>query len=404
MVDQARAFEAAGVTYHAYVESTHGAERGLLEELAQDACLVVTDLFPCFFLPSMVGRAADRLPVRIEKVDGNGLLPLAAAPKAFSTAHTFRRFLHQMLPRYLQSWPQADPLAGYDLGRVELPARVRARWPHATALLADPSLTSRLPLQGPNPVPYRGGAAQAERVLDSFVSERLSGYEENEHPDREVGSGLSPYLHYGHISAHEVVHRVLTHEDWSIEDLGPVTGSREGWWGVSAAAESFLDECVTWREVGYTFCAHEERYDRFDTLPSWALATLRQHKNDPRSPIYDLNQLAAAETGDPLWNAAQRQLLVEGRIHNYLRMLWGKKVLEWSPSPEEAWDRLIELNNRFAIDGRDPNAYTGIAWTFGRFDRAWGPERPIYGTVRYMTSDSTRQKLDLARWSNRWGG
>jgi deoxyribodipyrimidine photo-lyase len=404
MAEQARAFEAAGVTYHAYVESAHGVERGLLEELAEDACMVVTDLFPCFFLPSMVQRAAARLQVRLEQVDGNGLLPISAVPKAFSTAHTFRRFLHQTLPRHLQSWPQSDPLAGYDLGRVVLPAKVPSRWPHAASLLEDPARVSQLPLQGPSPVPYRGGATEAERALDRFLSERLSDYEEHNHPDREVGSGLSPYLHFGHISAHEVVHRVLKHEDWSIEDLGPVTGSREGWWGVSAAAESFLDECVTWREVGYSFCAHERGYDRFDTLPAWALATLRQHRDDPRSTTYDLNQLAAAETGDPLWNAAQRQLLGEGRIHNYLRMLWGKKVLEWSPSPEEAWERLIELNNRFAIDGRGPNSYTGIAWTFGRFDRAWGPERPIYGTVRYMTSDSTRRKLDLERWSSRWGG
>jgi deoxyribodipyrimidine photo-lyase len=137
-------------------------------------------------------------------------------------------------------------------------------------------------------------------------------------------------------------------------------------------------------------------------LPGWALATLERHAGDPRPILYDLPTLAAGRTHDALWNAAQAQLLREGRIHNYLRMLWGKKILEWSSTPRQALDALVELNNRYALDGRDPNSYSGIFWTLGRFDRPWPPERPIFGTVRYMTSDSARRKLDLGSYLARY--
>ncbi len=150
-------------------------------------------------------------------------------------------------------------------------------------------------------------------------------------------------------------------------------------------------------------CAHRDDYDRLTSLPAWAMATLEKHAEDPRPQVYPLAALEAAETHDELWNAAQRQLRREGRMHNYLRMLWGKKVLEWSRTPEEARGALITLNDRYALDGRDPNSYSGILWTFGRYDRAWGPERAIFGTVRYMSSDSARRKLRLRGYLERYG-
>ena len=169
-------------------------------------------------------------------------------------------------------------------------------------------------------------------------------------------------------------------------------------------AESFLDELVTWRELGYVFCDQRPRdYDRYASLPSWARQTLEDHEGDERPHLYTRAQLDEARTHDPLWNAAQTQLREEGRVHNYLRMLWGKKILEWSPSPQHALDALIELNNRYALDGRNPNSYSGIFWTLGRFDRAWGPERPIFGKVRYMSSENTARKLDTKPYLARWG-
>jgi deoxyribodipyrimidine photo-lyase len=136
-------------------------------------------------------------------------------------------------------------------------------------------------------------------------------------------------------------------------------------------------------------------YDRFDSLPEWALKTLRKHERDERAHVYTLDQFEQAGTHDPLWNAAQTQLVREGRIHNYLRMLWGKKIIEWTPSPEAALEIMVELNNKYALDGRDPNSYSGIFWSLGRYDRPWGPERPIFGTVRYMSSENTARKFKV---------
>ena len=165
-----------------------------------------------------------------------------------------------------------------------------------------------------------------------------------------------------------------------------------------------MDELITWRELGYVFCHQRlEDYDQFETLPGWAVETLENHSSDPRPVTYTLEQLETASTHDPVWNAAQRQLRQEGRIHNYLRMLWGKKILEWSPSPQEALQRLIHLNNRWAIDGRNPNSYSGIFWILGRFDRAWGPVRPIFGKIRYMSSESTARKIRLKGYLQRYG-
>jgi deoxyribodipyrimidine photo-lyase len=264
---------------------------------------------------------------------------------------------------------------------------------------------ARLAIDDLAAAPMRGGATAADTTLRGFLARRLSRYhEDRSHPDDDASSGLSPWLHFGHLSAHEVAWAVLDGEGWTPGRVNAAAvGNRAGFWGLSAPAESFLDELLTWRELGHGYCHWAPDYAEFGTLPDWALATLAKHAPDRRPVVYDLATLDEARTGDPVWNAAQRQLRVEGRMHNYLRMLWGKKVLEWSPTPADAWERLIHLNNRYAVDGRDPNSYSGIAWTFGRFDRAWGPERPIYGTVRYMTSDNTVRKLRMKSWLARWG-
>ncbi|MBC7974372.1 MAG: hypothetical protein H7138_05255 [Myxococcales bacterium] len=197
----------------------------------------------------------------------------------------------------------------------------------------------------------------------------------------------------------------MLQEEWTPAKLAPKpTGSRNGWWGLPAGPESFLDEIITWRELGYGFCFHRADYDRYTSLPDWAQRTLAEHAHDPRPELYSRGELERAETADPVWNAAQRQLLGEGRIHNYLRMLWGKNILGWSKSPQAALATLTELNNKYAIDGRDPNSYSGIFWTLGRFDRPWGPIRPIFGAIRYMTSGSTLRKLHLRDYLARWSG
>ncbi|MEZ5979012.1 MAG: deoxyribodipyrimidine photolyase [Planctomycetota bacterium] len=408
MHDDAAAFEAAGVRYHAYVEPEPGAGKGLLEALASRACAVVTDWFPCFFLPRMVRAAAKKIDVRLEQVDGNGLFPLALTPKDFTTAHSFRRFLQKELAPHLERGPAADPLAGLDTSRRAVIARdVLDRWPAAKAALLEPGADlSHLGLANDvPPAPLRGGASSARSALDRFMSERFLRYGEHRNEvEDEAASGLSPFLHFGHVSVHEVVERVMTHEDWSPDDLSSRTdGSRSGWRGMSGTAESFLDELVTWRELGYVFGHHRLRdMDRYESLPEWARTTLEEHAGDRREHVYTLAEFDEARTHDRLWNAAQNQLRSEGRMHNYLRMLWGKKVLEWTKSPKDALKVLIELNNRYALDGRNPNSYSGIFWCLGRFDRAWGPEREVYGKIRYMSSDNTARKLDVKGYVERY--
>jgi deoxyribodipyrimidine photo-lyase len=383
----------AGIGYLPHVEPERGAGRGLLGALARDACAVVTDDYPCFFVPDMVAAAARQLEVRLEAVDSNGLLPLRAAEKDFPTAYAFRRFLQKELPLHLPCMPAAEPLKG--VSGAAIPAAVAARW--APGPPPDPS---GLPIDhSVRPVPL----AAPRNVLARFIGEKLARYGARDEPDEEVTSGLSPYLHFGHISAHEVFLAVAERENW--KEAGPrADGKREGWWGMSPEAEAFLDQLVTWRELAFNMCATRDDYDAFESLPDWALRTLEKHERDPRERAYAIEDLAAARTHDPLWNAAQTQLAREGRIHGYLRMLWGKRILEWTATPREALAAMVELNNRYALDGRDPNSYAGIFWVLGRYDRPWGPERPVFGTVRYMSSDSAARKHRVREYLRRYGG
>ena len=408
MAEHARVFAERGVLYRPYVEPAPGAGRGLLEAMASRAALVVTDEFPCFFLPRMVAAAAEKLAVRLEVVDSNGLVPLRATPGPFSTAFAFRRWLQAHLGACLRAVPSEDPLRdAVDPGCAKgtLARLLDARWPvpPPELLAGDPRALAELPVDARvAPVETRGGASEAGRALERFVATRLEGYaERRNHPDREGTSGLSPYLHFGHLSAHQAFAAVAAASGAS---AGPPrrTDGRKGWFGADEAGEEFLDQLVTWRELGYVFAWHRPDHDRYESLPEWARQTMEAHAR-PQGPHLGLEEMERAESADPVWNAAQTQLLRTGTMHNYLRMLWGKKILEWSPSPREALARLIHLNNKYALDGRDPNSYSGIAWCLGRFDRPWGPKRPVFGTVRYMSSDSTRRKLDLGGYLARFG-
>ena len=399
--------EAAGVAYHPYVEPSDGGGKGLVQALAERAAVVVTDDFPTFFLRRMQTALAPRLAVALEAVDGNALLPLAATPGPFSAAFHFRRFLQRNLGEHLLHLPGPEPLTEAGTRESAYPADIAARWPAASdALLAlEPSALAELPVVARvGPTALRGGGSEARRRLERFLDEGLPRYaEERNHPDAHAASGLSPWLHWGHISVHEIFHAVASREGWSPARLGHgSSGKRQGWWGMSASGESFLDELVTWRELGYGFCHHVPEHDRYHSLPTWAQETLADHAADPREAVYTLEQFDGGFTHDPLWNAAQRELRETGVMQNYLRMLWGKKILAWSRHPTEALDIMIELNNRYALDGSDPNSYTGIFWVLGRFDRGW-PERPVYGKIRSMSSASTRRKLRLDAYLQRWG-
>jgi len=399
MADNARQLKKKRVLYYPYVEPFPDADKGLIQALGRRACVVVTDDYPTFFLPRMVASASKKLPVLLEQVDSNGLLPMRAAHQVFSTAYAFRRFLQKHLPSYFLDHPETEPLKDLKIKTLNsVLEEIMKRWPPASLALleGDAGALSSLPIDhSVGVIGEHGGPDQARRILKRFVEDHLSRYAESRNqPEEEGTSGLSPYLHFGHISAHEIFHRIMEEENWSFHRLSTTArGSRNGWWGISESSEAFLDQLITWRELGFNMCWQREDHERYESLPDWALSTLSAHEMDERPHLYGLEVFEAARTHDPLWNAAQRQLLLEGRIHNYLRMLWGKKILEWSLTPQQALEVMIELNNKYALDGRDPNSYSGIFWVLGRYDRAWGPERPVFGKVRYMTSENTARKV-----------
>lgn len=409
MADNRAAFEKSPVLYYAYVEPEPKAGRGLVEALASRAALVVADDFPCFFLPRLVASVAARMNVRCDAVDSNGIVPLAEVPREFSRAFDFRRYLGKGLVGHARVAPLAEPLKNLRLPALaRLPSDVTARWPKASdsLLLGETIALASLPIDHQvKPGLLRGGRRAGRHALDRFCRERLERYvDERNHPDARVTSQLSPYLHFGHISAHEVFARVLAHDELSPGELEPAPSSQKSpFFQLRPGPAAFLDQLVTWRELGYNFCTRRpDTYERYESLPEWARRSLAQHQKDRREATYSVEELEAARTGDALWNAAQRELLETGEMHNYMRMLWGKRMIAWSKTPMAAYELLVELNNKYALDGRNPNSYSGIGWCFGRYDRPWGPERPVYGLVRYMTSDSARRKLRLKQYLERW--
>lgn len=359
---------------------------GSLVGLLDAACVLIGDDAP---LGRPIASDLASATVLAEVVDHNGLLPLRASEKPHLRAYDLRRFLQKELPSHLDEVPDEDPLCGI---------------PQSTSAMAETTI-GQLDIESMEldhrvqPVSIRGGELAARSLVDDFVEHRLANYEERNHPDEDATSGLSPYLRFGHVSTHTVFAAVAKAEGWGPEDLAPTSsGSRSGWWGMSASAEGFLDQIVTWRELGYRSAALIKHNDSYESLPAWAQTTLAEHADDPREYLYTLEQFESAATHDEIWNAAQRHLVDRGMIHNYLRMLWGKKILEWTRSPREAHEIMFHLNNKYALDGQDPNSVSGIHWVMGRYDRPWGPERSVYGKVRYMSSDAARRKLRMKEY------
>jgi deoxyribodipyrimidine photo-lyase len=408
MADNTRRMKSRSACYYPFVERQTGEAQKLLSRLAQKACVVVTDDFPDY---SATAQQFQNIQPQVATiaVDSNGLMPLNAIPQAYPSAYAFRRFLQKYLPAHLGHLPHPDPLkdASLPMLRDQTLHDLTEGFSPSFDLIGerDTSVLSSLPIDHSiAPAPCTGGTTAARRRLTRFLDHRLEKYAEyRNHPDLDVTSGLSPYLHSGHISSHEIFFRLAEMQQWSPDRLSPETrGRREGWWGMSQAAEAFLDQLVTWRELGYAFAFLREDAARYESLPDWVRQSLESHEQDPRPWLYPLADFEQARTHDPLWNAAQQQLRREGIIQNYLRMLWGKKILEWSPGPRQALSVMLELNDRYALDGCNPNSLSGIFWCLGRFDRPW-PERPIYGRVRSMSSDNTARKVSVEKYLNRFG-
>ena len=317
----------------------------------------------------------ERLRVPLWTVDADVIVPSAMLLKEQYAARTMR--------------PRVQPLVARFLAGADEPA-AQVRWkpsPQPAGLVPAPGAldgmtvsTAAAPVTG-----FTGGTRAAERVLTRFLEARLPGYASTRnHPELDGTSQLSPYLHFGHIGPRTIARAVR-------DAVAP----RED-------REAFLEEFIVRRELAINFVRFNPRYDSLDGCEPWALRTLAAHAGDPRTPRYSAARLERAETHDPLWNAAQVQMMHGGWMHGYVRMYWAKKILEWSRTAEEAFAIAVEFNDRYELDGRDPNGYTGIAWAIGgKHDRAWGPERPVYGTVRYMSLASTSRKFDSKRYIRR---
>jgi deoxyribodipyrimidine photo-lyase len=268
-------------------------------------------------------------------------------------------------------------------------ARVEWKRPRGMAgAEPSPGILDRLPLdRSVAPVGgVRGGRRAGLARLRAFLREQLAGYATGRnHPERDGTSQLSPFLHFGQLGPREVA--------LAVRDAHAPLADRQ----------AFLEELIVRRELAINFVRFNPQYDQVTAAARWALETLARHRADPREWIYDERRLDGADTHDPLWNAAERQMAESGWMHGYLRMYWAKKILEWTRSPEEAMAIALGLNDRYQLDGRDPSGYAGVAWAIiGKHDRAWGPERPIYGTIRYMSFASTSRKFDSKAYIARW--
>lgn len=364
--ETAAALQVRGVRLAVRLASPEQAALGL----ADDACMVVCDRGYTRVQRQWRERLAAEAPCRAVQVESDAIVPIeAASDKAEYAAATLRPKIRRALPLYLA------PLAERPLKKESLGLRVPGEpLDDVDALLGKLNLDRSV---GPVDA-CAGGYSHARELLDQFVAKKLARYDERGNdPGLDGTSRLSPYLHFGQISPLEVA--------LAVQKARP--RRKEG-------KEAFLEQLVVRRELALNFAHFDPRYDSYACLPDWARKTLAEHRRDKREYLYDAAQLERAETHDPYWNAAQQEMVLTGRMHNYMRMYWGKKILEWTESPEEAFGTALALNDKYELDGRDPNGFAGVAWVFGKHDRPW-KERPVFGKVRYMNANGLRRKFDM---------
>lgn len=343
-------------------------------EAARGASLVVTDRGYLRIQRQWRADLAARLTVPFVQVESDAVVPIrTASDKQEYAARTIRPKLHRQLERFLvpvdvQEGAQGHP--DWDPGLE----------------VSDPALTVRA-LGVDNSVPpgdEEGGEAAAFARLDHFITRLLPAYDSGRRdPNVDGGSRLSAYLHYGHISPLTAALAAREHSDGGL------------------GLDAFLEEMIVRRELSFNYCEFNPAYDRYEGLPDWTRQTLEQHATDPRPHLYSREQFDAAQTHDRYWNAAHTEMVRTGRMHNAMRMYWGKKILEWSATPQEAYATTLWLNNRYELDGRDANSYVSVGWVFGLHDRPWA-RRPIFGTVRYLAESGLNRKFDAEAYVRRW--
>jgi deoxyribodipyrimidine photo-lyase len=316
---------------------------------------------------------AGQIEIPFYEVDAHNVIPCwFASQKQEWAAYSFRPKVHRLLSEFLDEFPAVQ--RNWEGNSLFEKGEVENDWQAAECFIkADPLPEAKWILSG---------EAAAARRLGDFLANKLAGYESDRNdPNRNGQSGLSPYLHFGQISSQRVALEVLR----SMKEAG-----------------AFLEELIVRKELSDNFCYYNLHYDDMQAFPAWARASLSKHEKDRREYLYTLQELERARTHDDLWNAASQEMLLTGKMHGYMRMYWAKKILEWTESPAAALQAAIYLNDRYELDGRDPNGYVGIAWSLGGVhDRAW-KERPIFGKVRYMSYNGAKRKFDVQAYINTW--
>ena len=374
---------ALGLTYRFALRRRIADDARVVDRLASRACVVVTDLFPTAGIAERSARVAARVNCRMIAVDSVGVVAAGSFHKEEYAARTIRPKIAKLLDHSLQPVedraPRREPAASLmqsldvdwlDIARCDVATEVaRCEIDHAVGAVAT-----------------RGGLTTARARLSAFARDGLHDYAERrrEPSDDRGSSHLSGHLHVGQISPYEIVS--------TVRDAA-----------TPAQSDAFLNEMLTWRELSFNFCLHNSEYASLAALPDWVQRSMQAHANDPRDVVYSLDQLERAETHDEIWNAGQRELVATGQMHNVVRMLWGKSVITWAPTYEHALAWLIHLNNKYGLDGRDPNSFGGIQWCFGKFDRPFAT-RPVWGTIRPMSLQRAHQKYDMKGYLQRWSG
>jgi deoxyribodipyrimidine photo-lyase len=415
--EKRKAFAAKGILYLFYLQQDETFPKNTVADLAKDAALIVTDDFPCFIIPEHNKRIAEKAEIPVYAVDSNGMIPMSKFDKENYAAYTIRPRIKRMLPDYDKPFVEESVVCSADsfiTGEDSFLRSTSSFLRSTDFLLRSPSSflsNEDFFLRSSVSVPrspssnafndetianlvancainhdikpsniYKGGSLNAHKRLAHFIKNIFPKYHETRNECSVDGSSrLSPYLHFGFLSVYEIVEAV-NNADVPNE-----------------SKESFLEELIVRRELAYNFTRFNEKYDSLECLPNWTQESMRKHADDTRDRLYTLEQLEKFQTHDEIWNAAQRELVETGGMHNYVRMLWGKNIIGWTKSYEEAFAILEDFNNKYALDGRNPNSYAGILWCFGKHDRPWF-ERNVFGTIRYMTSGSSGKKFNAKKY------
>ena len=340
----------------------------------REAGLLVTDFDPLRVKRHWHYAVANMAEVRCVEVDAHNIVPCRhVSQKQEYAAYTLRPKIEKLLHEFLHEYPEIESI-GQDVNTAPNDWKVL----HESLQVDD--IADEVTWITP-------GEKAAAGMLDEFISDRLPRYHlDRNDPNMDAVSRLSPYMHFGQLAPQRVALEVRQAD------------------APQEAKNAYLEELIVRRELSDNFCLYNDKYDRVEGFPDWAKKTLNEHRDDQREYTYSLEELERGQSHDRLWNAAQRQMVDTGRMHGYMRMYWAKKILEWTESPEQAMEYAIYLNDRYQLDGRDPNGYTGIAWSMGGVhDRAW-QERPVFGKIRYMNEKGSRRKFDVDAYINRHGG